>query len=226
MVVRAPTAASSPKQSTRAAPPPPPCPPAPSRSYDPNHPHCYPVDFAGNVGDAPLPRVAGGDTCQPQRAGVDASNSVRSNKFPNGLQNATTAAACCGACNSDPSCTAWIWSDGSDPDPAGDCWPLASYSGTTARSGRTLGGSGPPPPQQAWWAMGGAADWYLSPAATPLDFYRALYQLTGAPAVAPRYAFGFLATYWGYKTMEEVESNMTAARDGQYPWDAFIMDYE
>ena len=166
--------------------------------YDPNHPHCYPVDFAGNVGDAPLPRVAGGDTCQPQRAGVDAANAVRSDKFPNGLQNATTAAACCGACNSDPSCTAWVWSDGSSPDPAGDCWPLASYSGTTPRSGRTLGGSGPPPPQQAWWAMGGAADWYLAPSATPLDFYRALYQLTGTPAVPPLYAMGFMATYWGY----------------------------
>ena len=84
--------------------------------FDPNHPHCYPVDFSGNVGSAPMPRIAGGDTCQPQRAGTDATGSVRSAKYPNGLQNATTAAACCGACNSDPTCTAWVWSDGSSPD--------------------------------------------------------------------------------------------------------------
>ena len=194
--------------------------------FDPNHPHCYPVDFSGNVGSAPMPRIAGGDTCQPQRAGTDATGSVRSAKYPNGLQNATTAAACCGACNSDPTCTAWVWSDGSSPDPAGDCWPLASYSGTSARSGRVLGGSGPPPPQQAWWAMGGAADWYLSPCDTPLAYYRALYELTGAPAVPPLFAMGFMATYWGYQTMEQVESNMTAARDGAFPWNSFIMDYD
>jgi hypothetical protein len=186
--------------------------------YDPLHPHCYPVSFSGEVGAR--------DSCQPQRAGTDATGSVRAAKFPNGLQNATTAAACCAACNSDPSCTSWVWSDGTSPDPAGDCWPLASFSGTVSRAGRVLGGAGPPPPQQAWFAMGGAADWYLAPSAAPLEYYRALYELTGAPSIPPRYAFGFMATYWGYDSMEEVESNMTAARDGEYPWDSFIMDYD
>lgn len=74
--------------------------------------------------------------------------------------------------------------------------------------------------------MGGAADWYLAPAAAPLDYLRALYDLTGTPAVPPRYAFGFSACYWGYDNMEEVESNMTAFRAGAYPVDSFIMDYD
>ena len=53
--------------------------------------------------------------------------------------------------------------------------------------------------------MGEAADWYLSPAAVPLDFTRAFYELTGPAALPPRHAFGFMATYWGWETMEFVE---------------------
>lgn len=33
-------------------------------------------------------------------------------------------------------------------------------------------------------------------------------------------------SYWGYRYMEQVEGNMTAFRDGDYPIDSFIMDYE
>jgi hypothetical protein len=53
---------------------------------------------------------------------------------------------------------------------------------------------------------------------------RALDQLTGAPGIPPRYAFGAMWTYWGYDNMEEVERNMTLFRDGSYPIDAHIMD--
>jgi alpha-glucosidase (family GH31 glycosyl hydrolase) len=73
--------------------------------------------------------------------------------------------------------------------------------------------------------MGQAADWYMAPASAPLDFTRIFYELTGAPAIPPRYGVAFMATYWGYKTMEEVEGYMTQFRDGAFPIDSFIMDY-
>ena len=153
---------------------------------------------------------------------------MRSDKFPDGL-NGTSLASCCAACKSDPSCVAYVWSDGSNPDPNGNCWPFRSLSGTDSHNGRVFGGAAPPPPpppQQAWWAMGQAADWYLAPAPSPLDFTRVFYELTGAPAVPPRHGVAFMATYWGYKTMEEVESYMVQFRDGAFPIDSFIMDYD
>ena len=57
------------------------------------------------------------------------------------------------------------------------------------------------------WAVGAGADWYLAPAPSGYDFYRAYFELTGAPAIPPRYAFGFMATYWGYETMQQVEGD-------------------
>ena len=43
--------------------------------------------------------------------------------------------------------------------------------------------------------------------------------------LAMRWAAGFMATYWGYKTMQEVEQYMHEFRDRQLPIDSFIMDY-
>ena len=37
---------------------------------------------------------------------------------------------------------------------------------------------------------------------------RTLYELTGAPAIPPYYAMGFMATYWGFETMECVRACM------------------
>ena len=201
-----------------------------SWAYDPiaaNH-HCYPVAFDGHVGATqPRPSI---DYCDPamRKNDTDGENIMRSAKYPDGM-NGTTYAQCCAACNGAPDCTALIWSDGTHPDPNGNCWPLASAGGTKAGAGRVFAGSTPPPPpppQQAWWAMGGAADWYLAPAASPLAYTRALYDLTGAPAIPPLYAWGFMVTYWGYEKMEFVEGNVTAFRDGQFPLDLTIMDYD
>jgi len=64
---------------------------------------------------------------------------------------------------------------------------------------------------------------YLGPAAQGHDFTSALYSLTGMPAVPPRHALGFMATYWGYDSMQEVEGNMTRFRAEGYPIDSFIM---
>lgn len=212
-----------------------------SWNYDPLHHNCYPVSFSGVIGDeegaaqeqqqhkkqAAATRVQSGDLCDPSQRqnGTDATNPSRSGSYPNGLSN-TTYASCCAACQNAPDCIAFVWSDGSNPDPSGNCWPLSGFDGTHAAAGRDFAGVPPPPPQQAWWAMGGAADWYLSPTPTPLSFTSSLYDLTGAPAIPPRYAWGFMATYWGYDRMEEIEGNGTAFRDGQYPLDSMIADYD
>ena len=190
-----------------------------SWSYDPAQHHCYPVSFSGSVGGG------SSDMCDNTKSETDVTNSVRSDKYPNGL-NGTTLASCCAACKSDPTCIAYVWSDGTVPDPNGNCWPFKSFDAEQDRPGRIFGGAPPAPPVEAWWAMGQAADWYLAPAASPLDFTRIFYELTGAPAVPPRHGVAFMATYWGYTTMEEVEGYMTKFRDGAFPIDSFIMDYD
>ena len=43
--------------------------------------------------------------------------------------------------------------------------------------------------------------------------------------VSPRHCAARPLADWGYETMEYVEGNMTAFRDGRYPIDSFIMDY-
>ena len=186
--------------------------------YDPAQHHCYPVSFSGAVGGSAR------DVCSNTKSETDVSDPVRSDKYPNGLSGATLA-GCCAACEGDASCTGFVWSDGSVPDPTGDCWPLKSFTTEHDQPGRVFGGEPPAPPQEAWWAMGQAADWYLAGAASPLDFTRTFYELTGAPAIPPRHGVAFMATYWGYKNMEEVESYMVQFRDGAFPIDSFIMDY-
>lgn len=37
---------------------------------------------------------------------------------------------------------------------------------------------------------------------------------------------GFMATYWGYTSMREVESYMYEFRSRKLPIDSFIMDYD
>ena len=70
-------------------------------------------------------------------------------------------------------------------------------------------------------------DWYLAPTgASPYRFTAALYNLTGPPAIPPRYGFGFMTTYWGYRSLQEVEGYMQQFRNGSYPIDSFIMDYD
>eukprot|EP00041_Stephanoeca_diplocostata_P019001 m.402856 g.402856 ORF g.402856 m.402856 type:complete len:276 (+) comp21185_c0_seq4:356-1183(+) len=77
-----------------------------------------------------------------------------------------------------------------------------------------------------WYITGAAADWYLAPVTDGYAFTKALYDLTGAPKIPPRYAMAFMATYWGYSSMQEVEGYMHKFREGAYPIDSFIMDYD
>jgi hypothetical protein len=81
--------------------------------------------------------------------------------------------------------------------------------------------------QNGWFGLGKRMDWYLAP--TPnggFDFTKALFDLTGAPAVPPLFGMGFMATYWGYSSMREVESYMYEFRTRKLPIDSFIMDYD
>ena len=78
------------------------------------------------------------------------------------------------------------------------------------------------------WNIGGSpqVDVYLMPAATPYDSLNALYDVTGRPAVPPRYAFGFMAGRWGWVNATYINNMLTNFRSGNFPADAFISDFE
>jgi alpha-glucosidase len=81
--------------------------------------------------------------------------------------------------------------------------------------------------QDGWFGLGRHVDWYLAPTpAGGFDFTRALFDLTGAPAVPPLFGMAFMATYWGYTSMGQVESYMHEFRRRRLPIDSFIMDYD
>jgi hypothetical protein len=191
-----------------------------SSPYDPMNPHCYPVTFDSSPPSAAAAPRVGGDpavcSAGDRHAGTDVTNPRRSPNYPGGAKVAD-ADACCALCVADSLCTSWVFGNG---DPTGNCWPLAHFDKLVAVGDRVFGG---PTPPAAWWGMGAAVDWYLSPAAAPLDSSRALYELTGPPALPPYYAMGFMATYWGFETMEYVEGNMTAFRDGAFPIDSMCV---
>mmetsp|Transcript_14254 Transcript_14254/g.24735 ORF Transcript_14254/g.24735 Transcript_14254/m.24735 type:complete len:552 (-) Transcript_14254:179-1834(-) len=46
------------------------------------------------------------------------------------------------------------------------------------------------------------------------------------PAVPPRYAFGFIASRWGWKDRAYIEDTLQRFRDGSFPIDAIIIDFE
>jgi hypothetical protein len=204
-----------------------------------------------NVAQGIKPQAPAGNlrlqgTCAPMQHGTDldvGGGSVQSHTYPKGVKVGSGPADCCKACddaeaknpNSTKGCTAWVATSDGKPDGSGmNCWPFASVRGTHKRTDRTFGGAVVPPPppppglkgRTGWWAAGRAADWYLSPAKGGYDFTANLYDIIGAPGLPPRYAMAFMATYWGYESMGVVDTNMTAMRDGNYPIDSFIMDYD
>ena len=80
--------------------------------------------------------------------------------------------------------------------------------------------------QRVYWYFTGAWDLYLMPAQTLREGTQALYTLTGRPPVPPRYAFGFMASRWGWQDRVYIEDTLQQFRDGQFPLDAIIMDFE
>lgn len=79
---------------------------------------------------------------------------------------------------------------------------------------------------QVTWSLGGDWDMYLMPAATLKEGTKALYALVGTAPVPPRYAFGFMASRWGWKDRAYVEDTLQRFRDGHFPIDAIIIDFE
>lgn len=55
---------------------------------------------------------------------------------------------------------------------------------------------------------------------------RAFFDLTGAPPVPPRYAFGFIACRWGWENRDYIDKMLTNFRSGFFPLDAWISDFE
>jgi hypothetical protein len=200
--------------------------PVTSWLYDPAAPHCNGVSFQG--APAPIPALPS-SVCAAFTPGQRATAPLRTQSYPAGL-HVGSQSECCYACNHDAACVLTEFTDApQDGTNEANCFVLRGFSGLEGAPGWAVsGGARPPAPPRApgWWVLGsGAADVYLAPAPGPLERLRALYELTGAPGIPPRYAFGALYTYWGYDNMEQVEGNMTRFRDGSFPIDAHIMDY-
>ena len=197
--------------------------PVSSWLYDPTRPHCYPASFQGPP-IAPWTPACGSFT--PDKR---AANGTRTNSYPGGL-NVASEKECCNLCfRTDEACVAAEYAPApQDLTLEANCFLYRDYAGAVDAPGWGLAEAGPPPgaPTPGWWVLGGgAADFYLAPVSAPLLYLKALYGLTGAPGIPPRYAFGAMFTYWGYDNMEQVEGNMTRFRDGSFPIDAHIMDY-
>jgi alpha-glucosidase (family GH31 glycosyl hydrolase) len=78
----------------------------------------------------------------------------------------------------------------------------------------------------AFSIMGSSVDIYLMPAATAFEGLRVHWALTGAAALPPRYAFGFMACRWGWQNESYIEDMLGRFRTGEFPIDAWISDFE
>jgi len=76
------------------------------------------------------------------------------------------------------------------------------------------------------WEYSGAFELYLLPAPTLLESTVAYFDLVGRPRVPPRYAFGFTASRWGWEDANYTEATLAGFRDGRYPIDSIVMDFE
>jgi alpha-glucosidase len=77
-----------------------------------------------------------------------------------------------------------------------------------------------------WLFAGKSADLYLMPAGSLVDAARAYARLSGAPAVPPRWTFGYLQSRWGWKDRAYIEDALHQFISRKLPVDAFIFDFE
>ena len=77
-----------------------------------------------------------------------------------------------------------------------------------------------------WMAEGSSIDIYLMPADDAYAYLKSHAELTGKPRVPPRYAFGFFAGRWGWTDSNYIQDTLKQFRDGKFPADAFISDFE
>jgi alpha-glucosidase len=78
---------------------------------------------------------------------------------------------------------------------------------------------------QITWSHTGTFELYLVPASSMDEGTSRYYELIGKPPVPPRYAFGFIASRWGWTDETYLESVLHDFRTGDYPIDAFITDF-
>jgi len=76
------------------------------------------------------------------------------------------------------------------------------------------------------WTYKGEFELYLMPAADLNAGTIAYYDLIGRPKVPPRYAFGFLASRWGWKDEAYITDVLKRFRNDSFPLDAVIFDFE
>jgi len=67
---------------------------------------------------------------------------------------------------------------------------------------------------------------FLIPAKTLAEGTRAYYELTGRPLMLPKYAYGFGMSRWGWEGRAYIEDVLRHMRDGQFPIDYVIIDFE
>jgi len=75
------------------------------------------------------------------------------------------------------------------------------------------------------WSHRGAFELYLVSASSIDEGTSRYYELIGTPSVPPRYAFGFIASRWGWTDEAYLESVLHEFRNGNFPIDAFITDF-
>ncbi|CAE8625768.1 unnamed protein product [Polarella glacialis] len=64
------------------------------------------------------------------------------------------------------------------------------------------------------------------PASSLAEGTSAYYSLIGTPRVPPRFAFGFIASRWGWESPAYIEQILGSFRSGNFPLDAVIFDFE
>eukprot|EP00301_Raphidiophrys_heterophryoidea_P017928 c2926_g1_i1.p1 GENE.c2926_g1_i1~~c2926_g1_i1.p1 ORF type:complete len:895 (-),score=214.58 c2926_g1_i1:66-2720(-) len=80
--------------------------------------------------------------------------------------------------------------------------------------------------QLTWSVDGPIVNMYLTPARSHAIALNHYWGLTGRPVLPPRYIFGFLACRWGWQSYDYVVDMLTSFRNGSYPIDGWISDFE
>ncbi|CAK9112108.1 unnamed protein product [Durusdinium trenchii] len=76
------------------------------------------------------------------------------------------------------------------------------------------------------WAFEGAFQLHFMLAPSLAEGTKAYYALTGRPPVPPRHAFGFMACRWGWPNQRYLEETVQRFREGHFPLDSVILDFE
>jgi len=76
------------------------------------------------------------------------------------------------------------------------------------------------------WTTKGHFELYLMPADSLDRGTQAYFKLIGPARVPPLYAFGFIASRWGWKDSKYIKETLEAFRSGSFPIDAIIGDFE